>query len=250
MKTTTTLQGKITDITDKGVTADIFYDDNYKEERFFCNGDFFNSTKNLFHGLIVGDKFTADIIEDGDNARLEYHVKKIEEMKKEDLLIIDEPKTKTVTRGIGVSHYMGNLLKDSFVIDINKESSESFESRLTEGKSQDRGIVIIGSSLSDTKILEHLMKLNIKATLVIEDIDKQVNSRKIEDRGIEITSLNTSGRIKKRPLNLSKELSNIEPLKPAPSYQRGEVNENRPYRSGGNNRKIKKRKKAKNGRRK
>lgn len=247
MKTTTTLQGKITDITDKGVTTNL-HAENYEETRFFGSEGFGNS-KSLFDGLIVGDKFTLDIIEDGDNARLEYHVKKIEEMKKEDVLIIDEPKMKTVTRGIGVSYYMENLLKDSFVIDINKESSESFESRLTEGKNQDRGILIIGSSLSDTKILEHLMKSNIKATLVFEDIDKQVNSRKIEERGIEITSLNTSGGIKKRPLSLSKELSDIEPLKPPPSYQKGEVND-RPYRSGGNNRKIKKRKKAKNGRRK
>jgi len=206
--------------------------DGIEQERLF-----YDNNKVVFNGLEIGDKVTLETIIEGNSMTL--NVKK--EEKREPMLIVDESK------GYGKTWNTEEMLKNSFVIDTTQETEESFVEKLKEAKGQKEKIVVLGGAfLSCSPMITSFINSGLKATVVIEDIHKIHNAPKLDE--IDWSKIKSD-----RELNLKiTETYKPEPIKHDSKkydYCHGKQPE-LSFKSGGNNRKTKKRKKAKNGRKK
>lgn len=139
---------------------------------------------------------------------------------RERMLILNESK------GVGVSHSMEHFTKDAFVIDTDNHDLNSFIHILEESKQQHKVVIIGSGAVTNRDMLLALSKSGIKATVIVEDIDNVLNKRK----------------------SLKEELlsSPVKDIKLLKSFD-DDIKKDMP-KSGGNKRKVKKRKKARNGR--
>lgn len=208
--------------------------DGIEQERLF-----YDNQKVVFNGLEIGDKVTLETIIEGNSMTL--NVKK--EEKKEPQLILNESR-----EGVGRSYWKENLLENSFIIDTTKETEESFVEKLKEAKGQKEKIILLAGVdfITCPPMITHFMQSGLKATVIVEDIhdiQRGIKTPKMED--IEFLLNN-----KRREESLKLTEYKPEPIKPDSKkydYCHGKQPE-LSFKSGGNNRKTKKRKKAKNGR--
>lgn len=130
--------------------------------------------------------------------------------------------------GTSTSRYMGDLTKDAFIIDLDKENIDSMQLSLIEAKKHDK-VVVIGSGLTGkTEMFKAFMESKIKATVVIDDVGSFAQTNKPKQSLLFPDDKDTKVIDRKA----SKYYYDDKPV----------------IKSGGNNRKVKKRKKAKNGR--
>jgi hypothetical protein len=129
------------------------------------------------------------------------------------------------------SYSKEELMKDAFVIDLDKINEDSIHGAISDAKESGKKIVVIGNTMPKigTPVFDTLMKSDI-TVLVVDDIgsDKILEKEKFDaDRKL-ITKIDESYIY---------------------HYDDGDTKKVK-FRKGGNNRKIKKRKKAKNGKNK
>lgn len=194
----------------------------------------------LFKDLEVGDKVILESV-------IENNSMTISISKQEEPMLLSNNRT-----GVGRSYWKERLLENSFVIDTEKETEESFVEKLKEAKGKKENIILLASAnfISCSPMITHFMQSGLKATVVVEDIHDI-------GRGIATPKLNDIDFINrnfKRYIDLKLTETNIpELLKTNKTddktydYCKGKQPELK-FKSGGNNRKIKNRKKAKNGR--
>lgn len=191
----------------------------------------------LFKDLEVGDKVILESVIENNSMTLSIS-------KQEETILVTNTR-----KGVGKSYWKENLLENSFVIDTTQETEESFVEKLKEAKGKKENIVLLASAnfITCSPMITQFMQSGLKATVIVEDIhDIQ--------RGIVPPKLNdidfVNGKFK-REINLKLTETHIpEPLKynsEKYDYCHGKQPE-LSFKSGGNNRKTKKRKKAKNGR--
>jgi hypothetical protein len=150
--------------------------------------------------------------------------------------------------GVGKSYLRERLLENSFVIDTEKETEESFVEKLKEAKGKKENIILLASAnfITCSPMITHFMQSGLKATVIVEDIH-DIQSGIVTPKLNDIDFINRNF---KRDIDLTLTATNIpEPIKPDSKkydYCHGKQPE-LSFKSGGNNRKIKKRKKAKNG---
>jgi hypothetical protein len=144
----------------------------------------------------------------------------INDTPRERMLILNE------SIGVGTSHSIEHLTKDAFIIDTDKHNLNSLIDVLSTSKNEPNVIVIGSSIFQDKEILRAISASGIKATVIVEDIDNVFNKRK----------------------SLKEELlsSPVKDIKLLKSFD-DDIKKDMP-KSGGNNRKVNKRKKARNGR--
>lgn len=157
------------------------------------------------------------------------------------------------TKGEDASHFIENKIKDSFVIKPDEETIESLELRINEAKQQPLNVVVIGSEFINDKVyLNLIMQKELKATVIIEDIANtkklaQLPKHKSTVFASHILALSSS--TGNQITNTIDKITNPIIIKKSPSYEFFEPIKKHKKRDGGNNRKVNKRKKAKNGKR-
>lgn len=151
--------------------------------------------------------------------------------------------------GVGATYQMQEILKDAFVIKISDETVDSITSILEEAKNQPLKVVVIGNHSSlGTETFRAVLKSSLPVTMIVEDIQHEAKpTKRLGTIGVVAATLALSSCQTNKPNH------DIEKLKAEPieyntidAYYRGD-NVNKKTRSC-SNKKIKKRKKAKNGR--
>lgn len=143
--------------------------------------------------------------------------------------------------GVGTS-YKNKLVKEgAFVIDMSEETVESAIEKLKQHKEKgnDNKIVLVGNpyKASFSSIIKLIRKEDFSgATILVEDVNELVEEKQ-KNRTELLSEMNV----------LADKLEKQSFLKKA-SYEYQDDVPRQKYRSGGNNRKMKKRKKARNGR--
>ncbi len=219
--------GTIKEISEKGVSVLMDGDENETLFHKEYNG--------VFKEYIVGDKVILESVIENNSMTLNVS-------KKEEPTLVATNRT-----GVGKSYWKENLMKNSFVIDTTQETEESFIEKLKEAKNQKEKVLVVGGAfLGCTPMITSFLQSGLHATVIVDDIQDI-------GRGIVTPKLNDIDFLKhnfKRDIDLTLTAANIpEPIKPDSKkydYCHGKQPE-LSFKSGGNNRKIKKRKKAKNG---
>jgi adenylosuccinate synthase len=120
----------------------------------------------LFKDLEIGDKVILESVIENNSMTLSISKQ-------------EEPKLVTTTRtGVGKSYE--RMLENSFVIDTEQETEESFVEKLKEAKGQKENIIILGAAfLSCSPMITSFMKSGLKATVIIEDIQRVITTAKL-----------------------------------------------------------------------
>lgn len=188
----------------------------------------------LFKDLEVGDKVILESVIENNSMTLSIS-------KQEEPVLLSNNRT-----GVGRSYWKENLMKNSFIIDTSQETEESFVEKLKEAKGQKEKIILLAGVdfIACPPMITHFMQSGLKATVIIEDIHKIHNTPKLDEIDW--------GKIKSdRELNLkiteTYKPESIKPFDKPNDYCHGKQPE-LSFKRGGNNRKTKNRKKAKNGR--
>lgn len=153
----------------------------------------------------------------------------------------------TESKGVGHSHYFKGLIEDSFVVDMGKESVESAIA-LIKSKDVSKKIVVIGCG-----DIGHTTRIpTIQTTNTIEKIKQLIKSEEVNNVTFLIEDIDKSFREERKKTFQSEPIVLKNYREPYDDYQVGlsERIGKKKTRKGINNRKIKKRKKAKNGRNK
>lgn len=179
-----------------------------------------NGITPVFDGFKIPKKNSLGIDVIGTHDEIEVGKTLINDTPRERMLILNE------SIGVGTSHSIEHLTKDAFIIDTDKHNLNSLIDVLSTSKNEPNVIVIGSSIFQDKEILRAISASGIKATVIVEDIDNVFNKRK----------------------SLKEELlsSPVKDIKLLKSFD-DDIKKDMP-KSGGNNRKVKKRKKARNGR--
>jgi hypothetical protein len=111
-----TCKGVIKDFSKDGVLIDLDID-GIKQERLF-----YDNHEVVFKGLEVGDKVILETIIENNSMTLSVS-------KQEEPVLVANNRT-----GVGKSYLRERLLENSFVIDTEKETEESFVEKLKEAK--------------------------------------------------------------------------------------------------------------------
>lgn len=138
-------------------------------------------------------------------------------------------------KGTGISCAYERVLKDTLldkkviIIDVDKETSVSILEKMNIAEPKDNFLIIGARDIGKTTtIIDKIMNSDIKATIIFDDINTALSTKPIPKSSL----------IKDSP-KFNEDLFKL-------NYENDSVK----YRTHGNNRKVKKRKKAKNGRNK
>lgn len=157
-----------------------------------------------------------------------------------------EPKfiiTDWARKGVGQSYYLQALTEDAHVLKFDEsDSQESLEAKIAEAKAQEKKVVVIGSGVGRMSIMEKILGSGLACQVFVDDL-KSADFEEEYKVPMTVPKWKENEPISIRNTHPADDFSNRIAFDDGVSTQKKN-------RSGGNNRKLKKRKKAKNGRNK